>query len=449
MRGRKLFMATLIIALFCLFSIMQVSAASSGDQSDQYIHPLTINSPSEINNALKEGKGLVFTGIGAGVGQGEVIEHRLLNIPEDGFLFLETITDNSLDTLTCYYNTNRSVESWHPVIGQRRISKGTHYVEISWRDNGDGHNSYFYLYFIPASKLLTISQTLSSDKSYVTLSFSSPSMEYANYKYNRGGNDFREAKPEYSYELLEGKSVKVTENGRHTITVNWSDGPLWGECTDCARTVEVTGIVDASEKKAADKKAADGVIAKINAIGTVAYTTTSKGKIDAARTAYNGLSSAQKALVTNVNVLNAAEKKYSELKAAAEAAAKKKAAEEAAKKKAAEEAAKKKASLEKITIEKTPSSVKAKAKKNKVTVSWKKIKKNKAGKKLLKQINSIQVQYSTDKSFKKDVKTKTVGKKKTKVTLKLQKKTTYFFRVRYKGANGFSKWSKVKKVKTK
>lgn len=37
----------------------------------------------------------------------------------------------------------------------------------------------------------------------------------------------------------------------------------------------------------------------------------------------------------------------------------------------------------------------------------------------------------------------------TKVTLKLRKKTTYYIRVRYKGAKGFSKWSKVKKVKTK
>ena len=104
---------------------------------------------------------------------------------------------------------------------------------------------------------------------------------------------------------------------------------------------------------------------------------------------------------------------------------------------------------EPITINKVPSSVKAKAKKNKVTVSWKKIKKNKSGKKLLKQIKSIQVQYSTDPKFKQNVKTKMVGKKKTKVKLKLQKKTTYYIRVRYKGSNGFSKWSKVRRVKTK
>ena len=109
----------------------------------------------------------------------------------------------------------------------------------------------------------------------------------------------------------------------------------------------------------------------------------------------------------------------------------------------------KKEKKEKITIGKRPSSVKAKAKKRKVTVTWKRIKKNKAGRKLLKQIKSIQVQYSTDKTFKQNVKTKSVGKKKTKVKLKLKKKTTYYIRVRYKGSNGFSKWSKVKKVKTK
>ncbi len=104
---------------------------------------------------------------------------------------------------------------------------------------------------------------------------------------------------------------------------------------------------------------------------------------------------------------------------------------------------------EKITITTKPSSVKAKVKKNKVTVSWKKIKKNKAGKKLLKQTKSIQVQYSTDKKFKKGVTTKNVGKSKTKVTLKLKRKTTYYIRVSYKGDNGYSKWSSVKKVKTK
>ena len=103
-----------------------------------------------------------------------------------------------------------------------------------------------------------------------------------------------------------------------------------------------------------------------------------------------------------------------------------------------------------ITIPKAPASVKAKAKKSKVTVSWKKIKKTKKTKVLLNQIKGIEVQYSTDPSFTTDVNTRNIGKKKTKVTLKLQKKMTYYIRVRYTdGAGGVSNWSAVRKEKTK
>ena len=77
----------------------------------------------------------------------------------------------------------------------------------------------------------------------------------------------------------------------------------------------------AAEKAAADKEAAKGVDDKINAIGTVAYTDASKELIDAARSAYNALTADQKALVTKLATLEAAEKAYADLKAAAEKAA--------------------------------------------------------------------------------------------------------------------------------
>ena len=75
-----------------------------------------------------------------------------------------------------------------------------------------------------------------------------------------------------------------------------------------------------AEKEAADKTAAGNVTGKITAIGTVEYTDASKAKIDAARAAYNALTDDQKKLVTNYTTLTDAETKYSELKAAAEAA---------------------------------------------------------------------------------------------------------------------------------
>ena len=105
---------------------------------------------------------------------------------------------------------------------------------------------------------------------------------------------------------------------------------------------------------------------------------------------------------------------------------------------------------EKITIGTAPKLLKVKAKRNKVTVTWKKIRKNKKGKKLLKQIKRIEVQCSTDPAFPKETTvTKKVRKNKTKAVLKLQRKKTYYVRVRYKGSNGVSKWSRVKQIKTK
>ena len=105
---------------------------------------------------------------------------------------------------------------------------------------------------------------------------------------------------------------------------------------------------------------------------------------------------------------------------------------------------------ERITIAKTPSSVKAKASKGKVTVTWKKFKQTKKTKAIWKSIKKIQVQYSTDATFRTGVVTKTLGKSKTKLDVKkLKAKTTYYFRVRYVGNGGYSRWSSVKKVKAK
>ena len=86
--------------------------------------------------------------------------------------------------------------------------------------------------------------------------------------------------------------------------------------------------------------------------------------------------------------------------------------------------------------------MKVKADKNKVTVSWKKLQKR-------KKIQSIQVMYSTDPAFEQNVGVKQVAKNKVDTTLKLEHKTEYYVRVRYVGADGVSRWSKVKKVRTK
>jgi len=111
-----------------------------------------------------------------------------------------------------------------------------------------------------------------------------------------------------------------------------------------------------------------------------------------------------------------------------------------------------KAPTDQITISKAPSGVKAKAaKKGKATLTWKKFKQTKKTKAIWKKIKNVEVQYSTDKTFRTGVISKKLGKKKTKLTVKkLKAKTTYYFRVRYvEGPYKVSKWSAVKKVKAK
>lgn len=103
--------------------------------------------------------------------------------------------------------------------------------------------------------------------------------------------------------------------------------------------------------------------------------------------------------------------------------------------------------VKKITVygvPKKPEMKKLTAGKKKFTVQWKKDKK----------ADGYQVQYSTDKKFKKNVKSVNVSKKSTKATVKkLKKRKTYRVRVRsYKKIDGkkyYSGWGKVKSVKVK
>lgn len=104
-------------------------------------------------------------------------------------------------------------------------------------------------------------------------------------------------------------------------------------------------------------------------------------------------------------------------------------------------------SVKKITVygvPKKPEMKKLTAGKKKFTVQWKKDKK----------ADGYQVQYSTDKKFKKNVKSVNVSKKSTKATVKkLKKGKTYWVRMHsYKKINGkkyYSGWGKVKSVKVR
>lgn len=101
---------------------------------------------------------------------------------------------------------------------------------------------------------------------------------------------------------------------------NWGTGEYYKGLLDNVRIVgtaltakEVKAESDAYWGSAAEKKQAEDVIAKINAIGDVALNSETKEKITQAREAYDRLTSAGKKLVTNVETLLAAESLYREL----------------------------------------------------------------------------------------------------------------------------------------
>ena len=92
---------------------------------------------------------------------------------------------------------------------------------------------------------------------------------------------------------------------------------------------------------------------------------------------------------------------------------------------------------------------KPKAAKKAATIKWKKI-----SKKNLKTIKKVEIQYSTDKNFENDVKTKYVGAKKKSYKIKgLNKGKKYYVHIRaytsFGGTVHVSKWSGVKSVRAK
>lgn len=107
----------------------------------------------------------------------------------------------------------------------------------------------------------------------------------------------------------------------HTEEVSGREAHSYGSTGDARFTCEVCGYEDSDKRAAAEEddelmEAASHVVDKINAIGIVTNTESCKAKIDAARTAYEALTEAQKAKITATQYkrLEDAEKEYVRLK---------------------------------------------------------------------------------------------------------------------------------------
>ena len=120
-------------------------------------------------------------------------------------------------------------------------------------------------------------------------------------------------------EYTDACSAKITDaRGAYNALTDAQKALVTNYETLTAAEARYAELKAAAEQATADQTAANAVIAKIDAIGEVEYTDTCAASIADARGAYNALTAAQKALVTNYETLTAAEARYAKLKAAAE-----------------------------------------------------------------------------------------------------------------------------------
>ncbi|MBR1597899.1 MAG: hypothetical protein IJ661_03175 [Lachnospiraceae bacterium] len=195
-----------------------------------------------------------------------------------------------------------------------------------------------------------------------------------------------------------------------------------------AAEARLNGLLKQEKQEKDDSEAAAKVDELIGAIGDV--TLDSKDKIEAARAAYNALSSGAKAKVTKYAVVQAAETKLAELETAAAEEAKEEAANA-------------------VMVKTTPAMAAVKAEKTKkgkasVTIKWKKV----------KGANGYKVYRSTKKN--KGYKcVKTIKKAATKSWKDTGVKTgkTYYYKMRAYKKSGkktiYSKYSSTKKIRVK
>lgn len=130
------------------------------------------------------------------------------------------------------------------------------------------------------------------------------------------------------YQKLMEALIEEKYNGVDITCVTFwglTDALSWRPGTDCllfrenlSRKPAFEGVVKAAEliaekEEAKNRLAAQEVTAVIGTIGEIAYTQECRLKIDAAREAYEALTDAQKAFVTNVDVLKNAEAAYAQL----------------------------------------------------------------------------------------------------------------------------------------
>lgn len=235
-----------LFLLLTVTVIVLLSLSAGTVRAETQYKPYIISSPGQIDEMMKQGKGLVFTG-GSGDDQHE---YGLVTLPEDGLLYVSSIKDSPNDYahVTLFYNTNRKLEAYYTnhivtqstgygseMKYQNLMEKGTYYLDMHW---GTQESVQIYIFYLPMSKGLTVKQTLSKDKTSISIKLSSPLQEYVRYN-SWKGTDFLW----YGGDPFDGNTMTVTENGTYWFRATWvNSNSAWnGLCV--YQKIKVSGIV--------------------------------------------------------------------------------------------------------------------------------------------------------------------------------------------------------------
>lgn len=229
--------------------------------------------------------------------------------------------------LTYFYNGSYPIEytGWGATVDHIIVSAGD-FLDVSWFTDWNflSDSACGYHYFTDDAGSITHSYTAEAGKPFqMVLQRNQPDL------FNGGESGLF---PEADFEVFYGTTydeptgsfysdsdgcVEITFPSAGTWYV-WCDG---GEGVDMAAGSVVSSpayaVVTVTSASDPNQDAADAVIAKINGIDTVDLN--SEAKITEARAAYDTLTDAQKALVTNYETLTDAETKLAQLKADKEA----------------------------------------------------------------------------------------------------------------------------------
>lgn len=249
-------MLCLILGIICAFLVPSWCVVHAEDE----YKPYTIDSPHGLITAIRNNAGLQLSFTkDTNDNYLEYFDiYKPLNIDCRGYVISGALSNSGrVRFLNMCYPENPDILLKHIYYYDSAMSefgnwayyvdKGSYLGDWRYCDGGADRYYKFYLYFLPASKGLKVTQTLSADKTYVTLTMTSPDQEYASYEYWKGYVDPQEEEnisrnTAVEVNSVQGRTIKITKNGEYTIRASWKGSLNGWDNFPVSQTVNVTGI---------------------------------------------------------------------------------------------------------------------------------------------------------------------------------------------------------------